>query len=178
MSAPAPTSAPQKPGPINDEDVNHWKARINDVLARPSEHVNHKSPESSRPWSNAFFGCFAPIDLCLISWCVPCVTFGKTHHRLHKSANLEGYEPVNTSCLLLWGSGCFGLHWVPMSMQRREIRERYSLQGNCLTDIATACCCGVCDLVQQEKEVALLSEKGGEAVTEQYKTQGGMSYGQ
>lgn len=98
MAAPAPNStAAQQPGPINDEDVNHWKARINDVLARPSEHVNHKSPESSRPWSNAFFGCFSPIDLCLVSWCVPCVTFGKTHHRLHKSARLEGYEPVNTS---------------------------------------------------------------------------------
>lgn len=89
-------------GPIDHNDLNEWKDRFNDVLARPSEHVNSKSPESSQPWHNAFFGCFAPIDTCLITCCVPCVTFGKTHHRLRKNGNLDGYEPINTSvCILL-----------------------------------------------------------------------------
>lgn len=37
-------------------------------------------------------------------------------------------------------------------MQRAEIRRKYHLQGNCLTDIAAACCCALCNLVQQEKE--------------------------
>jgi len=148
-----------------------------DVLARPREHVNQKSPETASPWTNAFFGCFNPIDLCLMSWCLPCVTFGKTHHRLHKSSNLEGYEPINTSCLLLCGSSCFGLHWIPLSMQRAEIRARYHLQGSCLVDIATSCCCGLCSLVQQEKEVAD-HEKSGAPVQQQYQAQGGMEYGQ
>ena len=64
-----------------------------------------------------------------------------------------------------------------MSMQRAEIRNRYHLQGSCLVDIATACCCGICDLVQQEKETAhqepLLAQGG---VKEQYQATGGMSY--
>lgn len=64
-----------------------------------------------------------------------------------------------------------------MSMQRAEIRARYNLQGSCLVDIATACCCGLCDLVQQDKEVAT-HEKGGAAVTQQYQAQGGMTYDQ
>ena len=100
MAAPAQATGPQKPGPLSDADMDDWKTRINDVLARPSEHVNSKSPESSQPWTNAFFACFNPIDTCLMTWCIPCVTFGKTHHRLRKGGSLEGYEPINTSVRL------------------------------------------------------------------------------
>ena len=95
MAAPAQQNHNQ--GPISDKDVADWKNRFNDVLARPSEHINSKSPENSQPWYAGFFDCFSPIDLCLITYCVPCVTFGKTHHRLRKNGSLEGYEPVNTT---------------------------------------------------------------------------------
>jgi Cys-rich protein (TIGR01571 family) len=54
--------------------------------------------------------------------------------------------------MLFFASMCFGLHWIPESMQRMDIRHKYNLQGSCLTDIAAACCCALCDLVQQEKE--------------------------
>lgn len=65
-----------------------------------------------------------------------------------------------------------------MSMQRADLRDKYNLRGNCATDIATACCCVVCDLVQQEKESehreALVSPPG---VQQQgYQMQGAMSY--
>jgi Cys-rich protein (TIGR01571 family) len=174
MAAPAPAA---NQGPINDKDMEHWKSRINEVLAKPSEHVNSKSPETAQPFHNGFFSCLSPIDLCLFTYCLPCVTFGKTHHRLHKSANLEGYEPINTTCLLFCASGCFGLHWIPMSMQRAEIREKYNLAGSCIVDIATACCCALCDLTQAEKEVeyrAPLLAQGG--VKEQYQTNNSMTY--
>ncbi len=95
MAAPAPAQNPNSP--INDKDVDDWKNRFNEVLAKPGEHINSKSPEGAQEWTTPFFGCFSPIDLCLMTWCVPCVTFGKTHHRLRKQGNLEGYEPVNTS---------------------------------------------------------------------------------
>ncbi|KAM0809815.1 putative PLAC8 family-domain-containing protein [Seiridium cardinale] len=144
----------QSNGPIDPADIGEWKQRFNDVLARPGEHLNSASPDSARSWHNAFFGCFNPIDTCLVTWCLPCVTFGKTHHRLRKDSNLGGYEPVNTSCLLFCGSTCFGLHWIPIALQRADIREKYQLQGNCIVDIASACCCGCCDLIQQEKESA------------------------
>ncbi|KAM7210204.1 PLAC8 family domain containing protein [Rhypophila decipiens] len=149
------TAAPAgKSGPLNDNDMNEWKSRFNDVLGRPGEVVHSRSPEGSQPWYTTLFGCFSPIDLCCMTYCLPCVTFGKTHHRLRKDGNLAGYEPINTSCLLFCGSGCFGLYFIPMAMQRADIREKYHLEGSCLTDIALACCCGLCDLVQQEKEVA------------------------
>ncbi|CAI4218873.1 unnamed protein product [Parascedosporium putredinis] len=56
--AAAPPAAPgAAPGPIDNADVEDWKNRVNDFLAKPAE----------------------------------------THHRMKKSANLDGYEPVNTS---------------------------------------------------------------------------------
>ncbi|CAG1985159.1 unnamed protein product [Fusarium graminearum] len=155
MAAPAPAPAQtntHNSGPIDHNDLEEWRSRFNDVLARPSEHVNSKSPETSQPWQNSFFGCFSPISICAITCCVPCVTFGKTHHRLQKNKNLEGYEPVNTSCLLFWASTCVGLHWIPLALQRASLREKHNLQGSCLVDLATACCCGCCDLIQQDKE--------------------------
>jgi hypothetical protein len=90
-------AAPQQGGPVNNDDVAEWTARFNDVLARPGDYVNSKSPASAQPWYTSFFGCFSPIDTCLLTWCCPCVVFGRTHHRLRKNANMEGFEPINTS---------------------------------------------------------------------------------
>ncbi|KAH7038030.1 PLAC8 family-domain-containing protein [Microdochium trichocladiopsis] len=176
--APAAAAGPAN-GPINDADIEDWKKRFNEVLAKPSEHVNSKSPATAQSWTNSLFGCFSPIDLCCMTWCLPCVTFGKTHHRVRKNGSMEGWEPINTSCLMFCASSCFALHWIPMSMQRADIRARYNLQGSCLVDIATACCCGLCDLVQAEKESeqreALLRSNGPAA--EQYRPAEGMAYG-
>lgn len=112
MSAPAQPST----GPINDQDVNEWKIRLNEVLAKPGEVVNSKSPESAQPWYESFFGCFSPIDLCCMTYCLPCVTFGKTHHRLRKDANLVGYEPINTSV-------CQPFHADPLPIARRYAND-------------------------------------------------------
>lgn len=97
MAAPAPQNGQPAAGPVNDQDVEDWKSRINAVLAQPAEVLNSKSPEGAGAWYADLFGCFDPIDTCLMSWCLPCVTFGKTHHRLRKDPSLQGYEPINTS---------------------------------------------------------------------------------
>jgi len=66
---------------------------------------------------------------------------------------MQDYSPVNATCLGFWASMCVGLHWVPMVMQRSDIRRKYNLQGDCITDLLMSCCCGCCSLIQQEKEV-------------------------
>lgn len=96
-AAGAPAHAPAQGGPINDQDMKVWTTRANDILARPSEHLNSSSPAGAQSWAAGFFDCFNPIDTCLVTCCLPCVTFGKAQHRMHRSGELEGYEPVNTS---------------------------------------------------------------------------------
>jgi hypothetical protein len=100
---PAPTPAPAAAaanGPIDQADLDDWKNRFNDVLSRSGEVVNSKSAETAQSWSAGFFDCFNPIDTCLITYCLPCITFGKTHHRVRKNGSLQGYEPINTSVRL------------------------------------------------------------------------------
>jgi len=164
-------------GPIDHTDMQDWMERFNGALSKSGEHIHEKSPEDSREWNSSFFGCLDPIDTCLITYCVPCVTFGKTHHRTRKDASMTGYEAINTSCLIFLGSMMVGLHWIPQSLQRMEIRRKYHLQGSCLTDIATACCCAICDLVQQEKETEFREkELAGQGGAVQYAGGDNMAY--
>lgn len=88
-----------KPGPWDPRDVQDWTERFNAVLADRAQ-ITAPAPADARPWLTGLFGCFAPIDLCAITCCLPCVTFGKTHHRTRKNGNMEGYEPINTSVSL------------------------------------------------------------------------------
>ncbi|KAI1123708.1 PLAC8 family-domain-containing protein [Nemania abortiva] len=139
---------------LDDNDVQFWTDALNDVAARPAEVLMSASPEGAGSWFTSFFSCLDPIDECAVTWCLPSVTFGKTHHRMTKDANLAGYKPVNTSCLFFCGASHCGGWWLPTLLQRVEIRKRYNLQGNFLVDLAMSCCCHTCVLVQNGKEVA------------------------
>ncbi|KAK0615636.1 hypothetical protein B0T17DRAFT_510221 [Bombardia bombarda] len=108
--------------------------------------------------------------------CIPCVQFGKTHHRLMNEGSLEGYECLNTSCMI-WCcfTWCFQCECIPLAMERAEIRKKYNLSGNCCCDILAASCCSCCVLAQNDKEVRYREPKEitGE-VKEQYHPSTGM----
>lgn len=177
MATQTPPAHNSSGGVVDHNDVDSWKTRFNAVFSDVGNVIHQKSPETAREYHSGFFGCCSPIDTCLMTYCLPCVTFGKTHHRLHKDASLTGYSPINTSCLLFYGAAIFGLHWVPQAMQRSEVRERYNLKGSCLTDIGAACCCVLCDLVQQDKEVTFRqAEQAANPTTTQYAADNTMAY--
>ncbi|KAG6008280.1 hypothetical protein E4U21_004742 [Claviceps maximensis] len=85
-----------------------------------------------------------------------------------ESRSAEGSQPWH--CLLFCAAGCIGLHWIPLAMQRMNIREKYSLRGSCIQDLALSCCCHCCVLIQSDKE-AEHREKllEGSGVQKQYK---------
>lgn len=136
---------------VHKDDVADWVERLNQVLAKP-ELVTAPTGANAQPWHTKFFECFKPIDLCLITCCVPCVTFGKNHHRTRKDANLNGYKPVNPTCLGFCVAAMFGVPCIPMMMQHTDIRRQYNLEGDLATDIFKTWCCGCCTLIQQAKE--------------------------
>jgi len=138
------------------QDIDGWVTRASATAKNPA---GITAPQGHGEWSSSFFGCFDPIDTCAITCCCPCITFGKTHHRLHKDANLNGYSVVNASvclnegngerlrwggmltewswqCLGWWAISCFGFHCIPNLLQRHEIRDRAQpqLSGNFVTD--------------------------------------------
>jgi Cys-rich protein (TIGR01571 family) len=116
---------------------------------------------SLQPWRIPFFDCFSPLDNRLISWCVPCINYGKTDHRMNVDTSMENYGPINGPCLLT-----AALYWfcpacllVPFCMQRQEVREQYGLEGGDCTDCLAACFCTCCSVAQVEKEAKAREEE-------------------
>ena len=81
-------------------------------------------------------------------------------------------------CLLMCASSCVALHWVPLAMQRADLRTKHNLEGNCLVDMATACCCGCCHLAQADKEAEYREQllASSQGVQQAYQAPGGMAY--
>ncbi|XP_059167088.1 uncharacterized protein LOC131949284 [Physella acuta] len=101
-------------------------------------------------FQHGLFGCFDNIGLCLITYFVPCYTFGKNA------------EAVGDSCLL-----CGLIYFVPivdivaLVSVRGKIRESRNIEGNILTDLLSILCCHLCALVQEAQEV---QAPGGQAM--------------
>ncbi|KAK2759319.1 hypothetical protein FQN54_002797 [Arachnomyces sp. PD_36] len=144
-------------------------------------------------WSNSFWDCFNPIDVCLLSWLCPCIQYGKTQAR-RQDPTLANYSPVNENCLIFCGLNCFGAYWLIQTKTRTELREEYgitqthlekflkmepgsikskhniaeSLVQDCISNFWCPCCA----LVQEEKEVILR----GSNPKQGYQKTDGMSY--
>jgi len=155
------------PGTIDNNVINSWKGKVNSSLNGEKLH----SKTTGKAWTNGLFGCFSPIDLCALTCCLPCVTFGKTHHRLEHNGDMTHYEPINTSCILFYLSSFVCATPILSAIQTSELRERHNLEGSCISDLLKSCCCGCCQLIQTEKEAKLLL--GGEKGVVQQQYQGG-----
>lgn len=93
-------------------------------------------------FNHGLFGCFDNMGLCIITYFVPCYTFGKNS------------EAVGDSCMM-----CGLLYFVPIAnivalmSVRGKIREKDNIDGSCLGDIAVIMCCHPCGLVQEAQQV-------------------------
>jgi Cys-rich protein (TIGR01571 family) len=163
VTAAPPPAAPMQANPQED-DIADWINRAKDALNHP-ETITAAVPPTSQPWHHRLFAFFDPIDTCMspslpspadpsltccepgaITCCCPCVTFGKTHHRLHHDAELKDYSPVNASCLGFLVTSCFAGNIAMMLLQKHEIKTRFGLTGDFPIDCLSACCCGCCNL--------------------------------
>ncbi|KAF2799829.1 PLAC8-domain-containing protein [Melanomma pulvis-pyrius CBS 109.77] len=103
-------------------------------------------------WHHRGSACCSPCGTCVLSCCCPCITYGRTHHRVKNDGNMQGYSCCNLSCAAFCGLSCLGLSFILPMISRGDIRAKYHLQGNGCKDCLCACCCTPCDLTQQDKE--------------------------
>lgn len=168
--------AQQQQQTVQTDDVNDWINRAKDFINKPAT-ITAPAPANAQPWYTDFFGCFDPIDTCLITCFCPCVTFGKTHHRLRKSPTLEGYSPINASCLGFGFLHCCAINIFMNVLQRHELRTKYNLQGDFVTDCLTTWCCVCCNLIQTEKEAEYRAlHNPAPVVAQEVKPAEGMTY--
>ncbi|KAI9754778.1 MAG: hypothetical protein M1815_005417 [Lichina confinis] len=114
----------------------------------------------AQPWANSFWDCLDPLDLCFLSYCCPCIVFGRTQQRV-VDPQLENYETVNTDCLIWYGLSCVGVQWLYQMIKRTEFRERFNLEGSQGMDCFGSYCCLCCELMQSEKEARYRLLPGG-----------------
>ncbi|KAI9052011.1 hypothetical protein LZ554_004265 [Drepanopeziza brunnea f. sp. 'monogermtubi'] len=116
-------------------------------------YANYQPTTGTEEWSNGIFDCFKGADnLCLKATFCSCFVYGRTQARL-RDPSLTGYERINNDCLLFAGLNCVGAGFVLEFLKRQDIRAKYSIRGDPLSDALLSFCCGCCSLIQGEKEV-------------------------
>jgi len=93
-------------------------------------------------FQHGLFGCFDNLGVCIVTYILPCYTFGKTA------------EAVGESCFL-----CGAAMFVPFVnlyarlSVRAKVREGSGIQGSCMGDLCTIMFCPFCAIVQEAQEV-------------------------
>jgi len=107
-------------------------------------------------FQHSLFGCFDNVGLCIITYFVPCYTFGKNA------------EAVGDSCCL-----CGLMFFIPivnivsLMSVRGKVREAHNIDGSCLGDVCSILFCTLCSLVQEAQEV---QGPGGMAMSRSWTT--------
>ena len=95
-----------------------------------------------RVWQHGLFGCFDNIGICIITYFIPCYTFGK-------NAETTGEDCI--LCGILYA--IFPIDLIVHFMIRQKIREMRYIDGSPLEDLLTVLCCWPCALCQEAQEV-------------------------
>jgi len=98
--------------------------------------------EGGGEFQHGLFGCFDNCGLCVITYFVPCYTFGKNA------------EAVGDSCCLC----CLALFVPVLNLVARvsvrgKIREQHGIDGGCLGDLCTVFFCPFCSIMQEAQQV-------------------------
>ncbi|PPQ66821.1 hypothetical protein CVT24_008680 [Panaeolus cyanescens] len=118
-----------------------------------------------RDWSVSLFGCFADMGTCcLATWC-PCLAHAKNRRRLDHLNRHNAPDPRRNRILpseegmmYLFLEVACDMGWILQIATRRNIRERYSIDGSNFSDFMVPFCCPQCDIVQSSRELALEEE--------------------
>ncbi|KAK6180287.1 hypothetical protein SNE40_012472 [Patella caerulea] len=93
-------------------------------------------------WQHSILGCFDNMGICIITYFVPCYTFGKNS------------EQVGESCIL-----CGLLYFIPvvdlvaLVSVRGKVRQQSNIPGSCFGDLLAVIFCHPCALAQEAQEL-------------------------
>jgi len=122
--------------------------------------------DGQRDWSYGPFDCLADPLTCVVSWFLPCVSYGRNRARYQALENgavsKDPMEGVISNDSIIYGvAHCFGCGGFIGMGGRGLTRSRYSLRGDQATDFALACCCAPCSLTQESREIELEEQSLG-----------------
>ncbi|PIN15641.1 hypothetical protein CDL12_11719 [Handroanthus impetiginosus] len=100
-------------------------------------------------WSTGLYDCFDDVPNCIITSLVPCVTFGQIAEIVDKgSAPCEACAASYAVIALLTGLPC-----LKSCVYRSKLRREYNLPAEPCNDCMVHCCCELCALCQEYREL-------------------------
>uniref|UniRef100_A0A6N2M3N0 Uncharacterized protein n=1 Tax=Salix viminalis TaxID=40686 RepID=A0A6N2M3N0_SALVM len=97
-------------------------------------------------WSSGLCDCCSDLPGCCLTWCCPCITFGRIAEITDQGATREYIHVLRVhgavhccSCL-----SCF---------YRSKLRKQYMLEESPCNDCLVHCCCESCALCQEYREL-------------------------
>jgi len=113
-----------------------------------------------REWSYSLTDCLAEPSTCVLSTFLPChiysVNAQRFNHLERHGVPFHGHiETSNEDCIAYGILALFNAGWILQAMQRPNVRRRYGIRGDPLTDILISGCCVPCELVQEYREIQL-----------------------
>ncbi|PGH07142.1 hypothetical protein GX51_01929 [Blastomyces parvus] len=115
---------------------------------------------AGREWSHGFWSCCSPFGTCLMTYCCPCMVFGKTEARL-KEPGASEHSSMNGMCCAWACLAYVGCSCILTAIQRTKIRDTHGIEGSSVTDFCASFCCPCCVLVQNSKESVTRSHPAG-----------------
>lgn len=94
-------------------------------------------------WEHSKFGCLNDIGTCVITWFLPCLTFGQ---------NADNADV--TSCIV--GSIIFFVPFLNiycLAKTRGAVRDKYGIDGSFIGDLICVVCCTFCTLIQEAQQL-------------------------
>ncbi|XP_047312510.1 cell number regulator 2-like [Impatiens glandulifera] len=120
--------------------------------AKPNVTPNHISSTSSNdpvPWSTGLCDCFDNCENCCLTYCCPCVTFGRIAEIVDRGSTPCGVSGT-LYVLIMLATGCSCIY---SCFYRSKMRGQFFLQETPCTDICIHCWCEPCALCQEYREL-------------------------
>eukprot|EP01103_Thecamoeba_quadrilineata_P019250 TRINITY_DN7706_c0_g1_i1.p1 TRINITY_DN7706_c0_g1~~TRINITY_DN7706_c0_g1_i1.p1 ORF type:complete len:158 (+),score=4.37 TRINITY_DN7706_c0_g1_i1:45-476(+) len=105
--------------------------------------MNYSSPNE---WQEGLCGCCSDPESCLLSWCCPCFQFGQN------AMAIDGMDS-DVMCCSFYMMLCSGNAWILNMIYRMKMRQKFGIEGSCITDCLASFCCGCCTLAQGKREL-------------------------
>ncbi|KAI7993392.1 Protein PLANT CADMIUM RESISTANCE 3 [Camellia lanceoleosa] len=107
------------------------------------------STQQKGPWSTGLFGCFNDLPNCCITCCCPCFTFGQIAEIVDEGATSCGASGAIYALI----ASTTGYACCYSCIYRKKLRDQYMLQGSPSCDFLVHCCCELCALCQEYREL-------------------------
>ncbi|TKY69382.1 PLANT CADMIUM RESISTANCE 9 [Spatholobus suberectus] len=116
------------------------------MASNPETYKPYGKPPTKGQWTTGLYDCWDDPSHCCFTCCCPCITFGQIAEIVD-----GGTISKNAACCIYiythW------MRWLYGATYRSKLRRLFSLPEEPYSDSFVHCCCCVCSLTQEYKEL-------------------------